>query len=359
MVRGLIAACHPGPTLVVTAAITGLALSLGRGPVGGLAVLLAVLSGQLSVGWANDAHDADRDRRAQRWDKPVVRGWVSERTLWVAAGTAATACIPLSFLAGGPIGGTAHIIAVASAWAYDLWLKTTPWSFVPYMVSFGLVAPFLTYGLTPPQPPAGWAVATLSLLGLGAHLANGIPDIDTDRATDSHGLVGRLGARLSANLAVVALLAATALLVGHLDLPRTTAIVILAGLAALSVLAASTAGGRHLFKVVMLLALTDALLLSLKPDHHFGRLNRWPAVAPMRLWVEDVPSDPARPDRPGPRLHVMTGKGGTGKTTLAAAAALAAAGGRRALNADASLRAGERGETCLTPPDRLPRGRHG
>ena len=263
MVRGLVAACHPGPTLVVTAAITGLALALGRGPIGSLAVLLAVLSGQLSVGWANDAYDAERDRQAQRWDKPVVRGWVSERTLWVAAGLAATVCIPLSLLAGGAIGGAAHIIAVASAWSYDLWLKTTIWSFVPYMVSFGLFVPFLTFGLTPPQPPAGWAVATLSLLGLGAHLANGIPDIDTDRATDSHGLVARLGGRLSANLAVVALLAATALLVGHLDLPRTTAIAILAGLAAVSVLAATAAGGRHLFKVVMLLALTDALLLSL------------------------------------------------------------------------------------------------
>lgn len=255
---------------MVTAAITGLALALGRGPLGGLAVLLAVLSGQVSVGWANDAFDAQRDRRAQRRDKPVVQGLVSERTLWVAAGTAAAACIPLSILAGGVIGGAAHIVAVASAWGYDLWLKTTLWSFVPYMVSFGLFAPFLTYGLTPPQPPAGWAVATLSLLGLGAHLANGIPDIDTDRATESHGLVGRLGRRLSANLAVVALLAATALLVGNLDLSPAIATVILAGLAVVSVLAATTAGGRHLFRVVLLLALTDALLLSLNASIIIG-----------------------------------------------------------------------------------------
>lgn len=269
-VRGLAVGCHPGPTLVVAAAITGLALALGRGPIGSFGVLLAVLSGQLSVGWANDAHDAERDRQAHRWNKPVVQGWVSERTVWVAAGIAAAACIPLSLLAGGVIGGAAHIVAVASAWSYDLWLKTTVWSFVPYVVSFGLAAPFLTYGLTPSQPPAGWAVATLSLLGLAAHLANGIPDIDTDRATDSDGLVGYLGGRLSANLAVIALLAATSLLVRNLPLPPATAITILTGLTAVSILAATAAAGRYLFRAVMLLALTDALLLSLNAGSIIG-----------------------------------------------------------------------------------------
>ena len=48
----------------------------------------------------------------------------------------------------------------------------------------------------------------------------------------------------------------------HLDLPPSAAIVVLAGLTTVSVLAATAAGGRHLFQVVMLLALTDALLLS-------------------------------------------------------------------------------------------------
>lgn len=270
LVRGLVAGCHPGPTLVVTTAITGIALALGRGPIGGLQVMLAVLAGQLSIGWANDAFDAPLDRAAQRSDKPVVRGWVSQRTLWVAAVTAAIVCIPLSLLAGGIIGGTAHIITVASAWGYDLWLKTTIWSFVPYLVSFGLFAPFLTYGLTPPQPPAGWAVATMSLLGLGAHLANGIPDIDSDRETESQGLVGHLGGRASANLAVLALLAATTLLVWHLHLPTAATILILAGLAAVSILAAITAGGRHLFQVAMLLALGNALLLSLNASIIIG-----------------------------------------------------------------------------------------
>ena len=84
-------------------------------------------------------------------------------------------------------------------------------------------------------------------------------------------MVGRLGGRLSAILAAVSLLAATALLVGHLHLPPATAAALLTGLAAVSVLAAVAAGGRHLFRVVMLLALTDALLLSLNATIIIGR----------------------------------------------------------------------------------------
>lgn len=262
-VRGLIVGCHPGPTLVVTAAVTALAAALGRGLAGCLAVFLAVLAGQLSTGWANDARDGERDVRSLRWEKPVVRGWVTTRALWFASGAAAVACVPLSFLAGGWIGGAAHLVAVASASAYNLWLKTTPWSFLPYMVSFGMVAPFLTFGLTPPHPPAVWAVAALSLLGLGAHLANGIPDIAADRASDSEGVVGRLGERPSAILALLALLAAAGLLVGHLGLSGSASTAILAALAIGSVLAATASGGRHLFPVVMLLALVDTVLLSL------------------------------------------------------------------------------------------------
>src|SRR4051794_36032641 len=108
--RGLAAACHLGPTLVVTGVVTALAVSLGMGRAGSVAVLVAVLTGQLSIGWANDAHDADSDRQAGRTDKPVVRGWVDERTLWAAAAIAAAVCVPFSLLAGGPIGGAAHIL---------------------------------------------------------------------------------------------------------------------------------------------------------------------------------------------------------------------------------------------------------
>jgi 4-hydroxybenzoate polyprenyltransferase len=260
--RGLLAACHLGPTMVVTGVITALAVSLGQDALGSLAVLLATLAGQLSIGWANDAHDAEVDRRGGRIEKPVVRGWVSERTVWTAAAVAALLCVPLSLVAGGPIGGTAHIVAVASAWAYDVWLKTTLWSFLPFLLSFALVAPFLTYGLSPPRPPEPWAMAALALIGVGAHLANGIPDIDSDRSSDTQGVVGRLGRTASAYLSVAALLVVTALVLANLALPAGVSVAILVITAIASAVAALASEGRHLFTLVMVLAVANTVLLT-------------------------------------------------------------------------------------------------
>ncbi|NUS14707.1 MAG: hypothetical protein HOY69_25475, partial [Streptomyces sp.] len=56
--RGVLRACHPEATAVVTALVTTLAVASGRGPAGSAVLGAAVLCGQLSVGWCNDAVDA-------------------------------------------------------------------------------------------------------------------------------------------------------------------------------------------------------------------------------------------------------------------------------------------------------------
>src|SRR3954471_19725707 len=107
-VRGLVVACHPLPCLAVTAFAAGWALSAGLpGPRAGL-VALAVLLGQLSIGWCNDAVDAPRDLLAGRPDKPVPAGLVTVRVLWVAALVSLTACVAAS-LALGLAAGVVHL----------------------------------------------------------------------------------------------------------------------------------------------------------------------------------------------------------------------------------------------------------
>jgi 4-hydroxybenzoate polyprenyltransferase len=186
----LLRASHLQPTLAVTAIATALALSAGRGA-GAAWVALAVLAGQLSVGWSNDYLDRDRDRLAGRTDKPIPAGEVRPEVVGTAAVAAVAACVPLSLLSGWRAGAV-HLGAVAVAWAYNRWLKATAASVVPYAVAFGALPAFVTLGLPGhPWPPA-WAVAGAALLGAGAHFVNALPDRDDDERAGIRALPHRV-----------------------------------------------------------------------------------------------------------------------------------------------------------------------
>ncbi|MEU7900665.1 UbiA family prenyltransferase [Nonomuraea sp. NPDC049152] len=208
---GLAGSCHPGPTAAVTVLVTVLAVASGRDAAGCALVAAAVLTGQLSIGWCNDAVDADRDAAAGRADKPIVTGVVSTRAVRGAALVALALCVPLSLASGLPA-GSAHLAGVGAAWAYDLGVKATVLSWLPYAVGFGVLPAFVTLGLPGRPWPAWWAVMAAALLGVGAHLANVLPDIQADLAAGVRGLPQRLGRVLVSALVPLPLLAATALL---------------------------------------------------------------------------------------------------------------------------------------------------
>ncbi|MFF3753145.1 UbiA family prenyltransferase [Streptomyces sp. NPDC002018] len=208
----LFGACHPLPTAAVTLLAAGLAMAAGQDAAGCLLVSAAVLTGQLSVGWSNDAVDAARDTAAGRGAKPVVRGAVGARAVGTAALVALALCVPLS-LAYGRLAGAVHLVGVVAAWAYNVRLKSTLLSWLPYAVGFAALPAFVTLGL-PGQPrPAWWIVTAAALMGVGAHLGNVLPDIDTDLAQGVRGWPQRLGASRTRLLLPAPLLAATALLV--------------------------------------------------------------------------------------------------------------------------------------------------
>ncbi|GGO23395.1 UbiA family prenyltransferase [Microbispora bryophytorum] len=211
-VAGLARACHPGPAAAVTILVAALVAVAGWGPAGTALTALAVLTGQLSVGWCNDAADAAVDAAAGRTAKPIVAGLVSARTVRVAAFSALAACVPLS-LACGVVAGVTHLSAVAAAWVYNLWLKGTAASWAPYAAGFGAVPVFVAAGTPGHALPAWWAVLAAALLGCAAHLANVLPDIETDVATGVRGWPQRLGSARVRVLLPLPLLAASALLV--------------------------------------------------------------------------------------------------------------------------------------------------
>ena len=256
-VRGLVHAAHAGPALAVTV-LSGL-LAAAQGLDAGTTVLVvaAVLAGQLSVGWSNDLVDVGRDRRAGRTDKPLATGEASLTVVRGACVVAVVACVVLS-LALGLLPGLLHLGCVASAWAYNLGLKSTVWSWAPYAASFGGLTAVVSYA-DRAAPPWWWPVGA-ALLGVGAHLLNVLPDLDDDAATGVRGLPHRLGPRWIAPVAAAVLVAATVVVLAGASVPPVPA-----GVAAVVTLALALVvvrgSGRQPFLAAIAIALLDATLL--------------------------------------------------------------------------------------------------
>jgi 4-hydroxybenzoate polyprenyltransferase len=176
---------------------------------------------------------------------------------------AAVAVVPLSLLSGW-FAGSLHLLAVGSAWAYNLRLKSSALSVLPYAVSFGLLPAFITAGL-PGRPVLGWLVAAGALLGAGAHFANALPDIDDDLALGVRGLPHRIGATGSRVAAALLLTAASVVLaVGPPGPPGVlgvgaVAVAVVCGIGA-GVLGRRP-GSRAAFLGVLVVAAVDVALL--------------------------------------------------------------------------------------------------
>lgn len=263
----LLMAAHPVPAFAVTGMATALAGAVGRGPSGCALVALAVLSGQLCVGWSNDVIDVRRDIGAGRRDKPLAVGALPTATAAAAAWCAGAACVPLS-LASGPAAGTAHTAAVGAALAYNAVLKRTRWSWLPYAVAFALLPAFVTLGLPGhPWPPA-WLLAAGALLGVGAHVTNVLPDLEDDLAAGVRGLPHRLGRGRSRGLAALTLFGASLALT--LGPPGPRGATVWTGLVAAAALASAATltglrrtGSRMPFRLTIALSALDVALLLL------------------------------------------------------------------------------------------------
>ncbi len=235
----LIRAAHAGPAVAVTLLAVLLAVAEDLAAPRVLLVGAAVLAGQLSVGWSNDLIDAGRDRAVGRSDKPLAAGEVSERTVRLACATALVAVVPLSFACGWQA-ALVHLLLVASAWAYNLGLKATVWSWAPYAVSFGVLPLVVSLTARPPEVPPWWIPAAAALLGVGAHLVNVLPDLADDAATGVRGLPHRIGRRWLPSAATVVLAAGSVVVAVGAGFSEVS----VAALAAVAVLATVALAGR-------------------------------------------------------------------------------------------------------------------
>lgn len=187
---------HPFPASIAVLTAAALMLVAHRG-VPAWSVLLAgagtISMSQITVGSLNDFLDRAADALEQP-DKPIPAGIVSPR----AAAWQSAIGGGLLVLLAASLGATSVALAVlGTAWGivYDIWLKPTPWSVVGYLGGFLTLVTWV------------WAVAghiTItfllvypagSLLLVAAHLANALPDVESDRKVGNRGLSVLLGIR--------------------------------------------------------------------------------------------------------------------------------------------------------------------
>ncbi|MGB7450042.1 MAG: UbiA family prenyltransferase [Ornithinimicrobium sp.] len=262
--------CHPGPTVAVTTLAALLSLAFAATTPQAATVGLAVFSGQLVIGWSNDLLDADRDHHDGRLDKPLAAGDLSRRAVLVALSVAGVLCL-VSSLALGWRAGVLHLVGlVGSGLAYNLGLKATAGSFVPYAVAFGSLPAVVWLatraGPEPSDPgtlPPSWMMLVGALLGVGAHLLNALPDLTEDTG---HGIVGlphRLGPRRTQRLAPVLLLAAVVVAVAGIGGAGRWWGWVVVGLGAGFAVIAARGSGAAPFRAAVGMALLTASLLVL------------------------------------------------------------------------------------------------
>ena len=268
-VRALLIASHPGPSLAITAMATVLAAEAAPAGLGPVLVAPAMLAGQLSVGWSNDACDAARDVAAGRTDKPVARGEISVRSLWIAAVVSVVAALAMAAAISLLTMGILALL-VGAGWAYNLGLKSTPWSGAMYLLGFGPLPAYAASTLPGQPAPRFWVCVAAALLGLGAHFVNVLPDLAADLSAGVRGLpqlvAARWGPGAARATALLLLLSASALLVVEASPARRWIAVVGLCVSCVLAVAGAVGTGRTPFRAALAIAGADVAVFVFGAD---------------------------------------------------------------------------------------------
>ena len=204
-------AAHFGPTIIVTATTFLLALSQ-YSLIDALRVAIAIFAGQLVVGWSNDFIDAPLDIAAQRTKKPIVSKEINPEQLKKSILVALFVALILSLFSPLGLTGTLiHFLGILSATFYNLKLKSTIISPLPYIVSFGAL-PWAIYLPAGNQPPL-WLFIDFMLIAVAFHFFNVLKDFQWDINQGVLGLPQRLGRNSSLIISISLIVSAVLVLI--------------------------------------------------------------------------------------------------------------------------------------------------
>jgi 4-hydroxybenzoate polyprenyltransferase len=173
-------------------------------------IFVTVLMTQLSISALNDWADRARDAMAHRF-RPVAMGRIAAPLALGLAIVFALGALPGTLAYG--MAGILVALGLAAGWAYDLWLKPTPLSFLPFAIAFPLLPTWVGLVAGRPLPSLVWLFIAGVPLATTIHLADSLPDLELDRAAGLRTLAGQLGFRRTVRVAVACLVLGSLLLV--------------------------------------------------------------------------------------------------------------------------------------------------
>jgi 4-hydroxybenzoate polyprenyltransferase len=204
-------AAHFGPTVIVTTASFLLSLSQ-YSIIDSLRVAIAIFAGQLVVGWSNDFIDAPLDIAAHRTKKPIVSKEINPEQLKKSILVALFVALILSLFSPLGLTGTLiHFLGILSATFYNLKLKSTIISPLPYIVSFGAL-PWAIYLPAGNQPPL-WLFIDFMVIAVAFHFFNVLKDFQWDINQGVLGLPQRLGRNASLVISISLVISAVLVLI--------------------------------------------------------------------------------------------------------------------------------------------------
>lgn len=197
----LVRAAHPRHALLTAAGLAVAAALSGRAAREVGLVLVTVLVGQAILGWHNDLVDQDRDRAAERSEKPIAAGLLDPGTAWFALLCGVLVLVPLS-IANGVTAGCCYLASVGIGLTGNLIGRHGRFAWLSWAAAYALYPAFLSYGGwggastgSPPQPAM---VVLAALLGVGVHVLCALPGLVADHAAGDRQPTLRIALRIGA-----------------------------------------------------------------------------------------------------------------------------------------------------------------
>jgi 4-hydroxybenzoate polyprenyltransferase len=147
---------------------------------------------QAAIGTINDLVDVPRDA-GRKAGKPIPAGLVGPTTATLVA-LVATAVGLLLSLPSGPATGALAVAILAVGLLYDLWLRGTPWSWLPFALGIPLLPVYAWGGATGSVPETFLILVPAAFIsGAGLAIANALADVERDADAGVRSVARHLG----------------------------------------------------------------------------------------------------------------------------------------------------------------------